>query len=93
MSNRACVIRTDFVSYDGTTKGVRIYDDYGCYYTNNFEDVPADDMELFKELLKIELSSQNDDSVLSFVVEQQMGVEIDGVWYDWEQLKPHTTDW
>jgi len=87
MSNRAYIVRTKFegITDGDVSYGVRVYDDYESYYNNNFEGPPtADDIELFKTCLEQENEEQ--DGVLSFVVEEHKGCYIDDNWYTWEQL-------
>lgn len=84
MSNRAQVIRTTFIDYDGTkTEGVRAFDDYEQTYLH-LDEVPKDDLELLKLVLHSE-----DDRVLGifehlFSIEK--GVGIDDKWYDYSEI-------
>jgi hypothetical protein len=89
MSNRVGIIRTEFkdmttgiVSY-----GFRMYDDYEGVYSNLYEESIKDlsDMELLREAS--ELCSVKDSDMLVAVAENEDGVEIDGTYYEWDEIK------
>ena len=94
MSNRAIIQQqTTTIRKTGlTTKDVVIFDDYDsghiCLddYSDNFYD---DDMELLAFILDIakEDESLSVKSVLDSVLESETGIEIEGTWYGWEQIK------
>lgn len=67
------------------TYGYRIYDDYAKAYDNNSESPIEDDLDL----LEYALQSSDDEvkTMLDFVKEHQNGMNINGEWYDWDQIK------
>lgn len=86
MANQVCLQRTEFKNLsDGkTSTGWRIYDDYGQTY-NNLGEAPENDLEL------LEFVKQNGDDVsntiMNFIHEDEKGIEINGTWYDWDEIK------
>ena len=78
-----------------TWQELHISDDYGSYSIDNcntLEDgfkIPDDDFDKLK--LCIELQKEGDcedlDGILSYMKDHEKGITIDGVWYDWEDIK------
>ena len=87
MSNNVCIEPTVFVNERTGCKshGVRVYDDYDQTYDNNFEFIPADDMDVLKLVRKS--CDEKIGAMLDFIVEEEKGIEIGGTWYDWAEIK------
>ena len=64
--------------------GFLLHDDYAKTYDNNSESPITDDLEL----LKYALSVDDDEikAILSFIKENEEGMRINGVWYDWYEI-------
>jgi len=94
MSNNVAIQTTEFknVPSGEVTKGFRIYDDYGCYYDNNWESIPEDDIEILEMVIDTHDPRCRgvDDPIrdmLKFIKEEEKGVNINGEWYDWDTIK------
>lgn len=95
MSNRACLLSTKFEDVGhgpgegtgggGVTYGFRIYDDYSKSYDNNAECAIEGDLELLSYAL--ENGDEQAQSILSFITEEEHGLDINNEWYEWEQIK------
>jgi len=91
MSNKAVIQQVTTITHKTkeTSKSVSVFDDYeqGSILLDEFFD---DDMELLKfvikESQKPELQAVYD--VLDSVYAYKKGLEIEGTWYDWEQIEP-----
>lgn len=88
MSNRATIIRRVFEDYsDGAISyGFCIYDDYAQDYFNLWDEksqVPEDDKELLKEVIKSGCGKE----IMEYVKENEKGVIIDDNWHDWQEIK------
>jgi len=85
--NSVTIEPTKFVDVrtGGETFGYRIFDNYDCYYNNTLESIPDDNLEL----LKIVCENETDGilSMIDFITENEKGVEIGGVWYDFDEIK------
>jgi hypothetical protein len=79
--------------WKSSTLGVRVYDNYGQYYSNGFDSIPDDDMELLQICLGLEHESDDDSAnVLTDSIALQKGLCIGNTWYDWEQIEPYVKD-
>jgi hypothetical protein len=93
MSNTATIIKTKFTNLDepesenSTSYGWRIFDNYGKGYANIFtlEELPEDDLEFLKFVVKN--TDDDDGGVLAGVIESETGIEVNGTWFDWDQIK------
>lgn len=87
MSSKVILQGTSFVSVNGgTTYGFRLYDEYAKVYDNNSETLIEDDLELLKYAASVE-DTDGTQAILNFVFEQETGMEINGTWYDWDEIK------
>ena len=89
MSNQVYIKPCEFkdVRSGECSKGFRAYDDYEKTYCNFWENIPDDDLEILAQVLK---ECDNDvrlNSLLSYIQEQELGIIIGGVYYEWEQIK------
>jgi hypothetical protein len=84
MSNQAYIVTTEFkdIKTGAISYGVRFYDDYESEYTNCWEGVPENDLDVLRKVRKECVS----DDILSFIVENESGIYIDDTWYDWETI-------
>jgi hypothetical protein len=67
------------------TFGYRMYDDYGQTYSNTWESMLTDDMEILQSVM-----DDGDDiaaDMLSFLLENGKGLCIGNTWYDFEDIK------
>lgn len=87
MSNRVSIVPTEFVNVRSGNKtfGVRVYDDEGQSYDNTWESIPDDDLDVIEKVLQSD--DMNIRGIMDFVRENEKGVEIDGTWYDWDEIK------
>lgn len=65
------------------TYGYRIYDDTEAFYNNNLKSIPDDDLDVLEEALQ----DNNARYMFEFIKEYQRGVEIGGIYYEWEEIK------
>jgi len=88
MSNRICVEPTKFedVRNGTSTFGFRAYDDYAQTYNNTLESIPDDDLEFLR--VAIEHGDNIFGDIIDFCIEQERGLYIADIWYDWEKVKP-----
>jgi hypothetical protein len=89
MSNRLCIVSTEFrnARTEGTTYGVRIYDNYDNVYDNLWEGILYDDLEILATVLKDTKGNERVEAMFDFIQENENGIDIDGEWYDWDQIK------
>ena len=94
MSNRYCVERLEikFIATNEVDKTLRVFDDYE---TNDYilETFPDDDLECLKMCIEQQLEKQFDYHTLDGLFEDQKGVDIDGTFYDWDEIKHLFKDW
>lgn len=85
MSNRAVLIATTFTDITGEVSyGFRIYDNDGSAYSNTFETLIVDDVELLREAAGL------DDDAVDGIIEFACsvgGLEINGTHYSPDELK------
>ena len=95
MSNKVIIQQETTITHKtkATTKSVVVYDDYGAgsicldEYCDTFYE---DDIELLLFVLETVRTGASEavDTILSSVYEDEKGMEIEGTWYNWEQIKP-----
>ena len=83
MSNRICLYATEFKDYSGSSFGYRVADDYDKEYNNMSERMISDDMELLRYAVATSEFAEFHD----FLSDNQSGLSINDVWYDWEEVK------
>ena len=100
MSNRVTIIATKFINLDeeidtdedgdkvGASFGYRVFDDMGMTYSNGLSEEEAclPDLELLVLICERFGCGQLGD-FLEFVIKDKQGMEINGAWYDWDQIK------
>ena len=82
--NKINLVSTKFTNIKSGEEsfGYRIYDDYSSEY-NNLLDTPIDDdLDLLAQAI------EDSHEMLDFVRENETGVDINGTWYDWEEIQP-----
>lgn len=100
MSNQISIERTEFRSWSNgkleTSYGYRIYDNYDKSYNNTFASpdaaddegkLPDEDLTLLKIVARDSINDEAIAALLSHVTENQIGVTIDGVFYEWDEIK------
>jgi hypothetical protein len=93
MSNRLYLIRTKFTDLvdNNETFGWRIFDSYEHLYSNHLDNAdqlfPGKDLELLKVVIAALSEYPNFDptGMVDFI--KLSGIDIDGTWYDANQLK------
>jgi len=89
MSNRLCIEPTEFKNTrtGEVTYGVRVYDNYGKAYSNTFESIPDDDMEI----LKMVVAKHDDDINDMFLTanDYKTGMTIGDTFYPHEQIEQY----
>lgn len=87
MGNQITIEPTEFINVRSGEKtfGFRLYDDYGQTYDNTWDSILDDDMEILKKVMKSDDAFVSD--AISFIRENEKGIDIGGEWYDWEQIK------
>ena len=81
-------VRTGSITY-----GCRIWDDGNATYTNTWECIPDDDMDVISKCIA-DFSGSGpfntpDDfsNMMNCVEEEEDGVYVGDEWYEWEQIK------
>ena len=91
MSNRLVIQPTKFIDLNNGVEcesscGVRVYDNYSNSYSNTWETIPEDPLDI----LRIVCRDMNDDSTMSMldsVQENELGLSIGNEYFEWEQVK------
>lgn len=65
--------------------GYTISDDYDMSFDINAEDMIEDDTALIKYVISTADSSTND--MLEHMIGEEKGLNINGCWYDWDEIK------
>lgn len=69
------------------TYGFRMYDDYFTAYDNLMEAPETDDLKLLAYCKQQYSDSSDIGSALDDLQEMEKGIEINGQWYDWNEIK------
>ena len=88
MSNRAQIYSTIFINprMDNEKEyGVRVVDNYGGDYSDTWDSIPNDNLEILKLCVEKYVAT-DDDGVIDNIIRQKEGVSIDGTWYDWKEI-------
>jgi hypothetical protein len=87
MSNPVNIVPTEFLNVRSGNKtfGVRVYDDHDQAYDNTWESTPDDDLDVLEKVL--ECDNEAIRGIMDFVKENEKGVDIDGTYYDWDEIK------
>jgi hypothetical protein len=87
MSNRLNIVPCEFHDVrDGEISyGYRIFDDESMSYDNNWDSIPADDMQVLRKVLAEADVATHD--MLEFVDNYETGLYIGGCWYEYEEVK------
>lgn len=72
--------RTGDVSY-----GVRVFDDHGKSYVNDWDSIPDDDMDVLRKVF-VMLDDITVD-ILNHICEEEKGIMIGTKFYDWDKIK------
>jgi len=100
MANRATIQFRKFVNLDDNLEpvgeesyGVMVYDDYGSDYANFWtretmlEEIVSPEQSFPETIIEWVSEAGLGEGVLNFVRENETGIEINGTWYEWEQIK------
>lgn len=86
MSSSITLTGCEFKDVGGEASfGFRIADDYEKTYDNFGEALIKDDLELLK--YAVECADEKSEAMFEFMNENEKGIEINGSWYDYEQVK------
>jgi hypothetical protein len=93
MTNKVTIKPTTFDSTEpgkygrDLTYGFSIYNDYASIYSNLWESIPLNHMEILR--LVVEESQENIEieTMLDSVRENESGLQIYDTYYDWNQIK------
>ena len=92
MSNQIYLVKTTFTDHSGSCNGFRMYDNYDKTY-NNMADMldivlPDGNLEFLGCILE---NFMSDDmaiqTMIDFIKEEAKGIEINGTYYDYEEIK------
>ena len=92
MSNRISLVGTEFknVTSNSTTYGYCMYDSYDATYNNCLEKVQVkNDLRLLE--LVVELGDNSCEAMISHMIENETGIEINDTWYDYDEIKDTIT--
>jgi hypothetical protein len=93
MSNKAFLVKTKFEDVESkeSSYGIRLFDSYEQFYAVNNDLSNLKGLDLLKKVVE---SINSTDSflngatdLLSNLVEMQRGIEIDGEWFDFEEIE------
>jgi len=96
MSNQVCIDPTIFENArtGGKSKGVRCYDNYASIYDNTWTDIPDDDLEILRIIIHETIPPDESlCAMLDYIYENQTGVTIGGIDYEWDQIKDVMKEW
>jgi len=86
MGNQIYIIPTTFVDAEGDEKfGVRVCDEAQTTYTDLWEEIPAEDMNILRKVLEDDNSQINE--IVHLAVENQSNVHIGENFYKWEEVE------
>lgn len=93
MSNKVKLQATKFINVRGKdegsyTFGFRLFDDYESVFMDEGEVsgvTSEDDFEFLKYV--VDNANGKIEDMLDSVVENEKGMEINGMWYDWDEIK------
>ena len=101
MSNNANLTAMTFTgtATKEVTYGFVMKDDYSSFYCNESESPITDDIELLKYVINFAAENDSVDDVqqsllgiLDTVFKHMNGININGVWYDYDQIKQYGED-
>ena len=91
--SKLCLVATKFenIAQGDVSYGFRMYDDYMTAYDNLMKAPELDDLKLLEYALNTYVKGSSSDGeicgALLYLKESENGIEINGEWYDWEQIK------
>jgi len=65
--------------------GFRMYDDEGQSYDNTWDEIPKNDLDVLQKIINQHIDFS--DEMLSCVEDAEIGITINGTYYEWEQIK------
>lgn len=88
--SKICLQATEFRRINGSTFGFCMYDEHAQAYDNLSESLIEDDIELLKYAYQGH-SGVNDEisGMFNHIKESKCGIEINGEWYDWDDIVEH----
>lgn len=89
MSDRVCFVPTRFEHLRSKTftLGFIAYSDYDQVCVNTLKFIPDDDFEFLKIIKNMRDNDGVIDCMFDYMSEEQQGCEIDGICYDWDEVK------
>lgn len=86
MANKVCLSSKEFKAKDGTVAyGFTISDDHDNAFDDMSEKPIVDDFELLTYVKG--WGNDATKEIISYVIDEQVGIEINGFWYDWDEIK------
>lgn len=88
MSNRVTIQPTTFVDYPSGKKsyGVRVYDNYGQVYINDWKRIPKNDVDILLKVLEDAKYNEDLRNIMDNIREDQKGMFIGERWYQWNEI-------
>ncbi len=81
--SRVSLVATKFVNVKSGEEsfGYRLYDDYDSVYNNMWNFIPDNDLDF------LELALEDGHGMFDFLQENELGIDINGTWYDWNEIE------
>lgn len=94
MSNRITIVATKFTNLDeetepsGTTYGFRAFDNFDMTYCNAMTEEQArqKDLDLLRDIVA-HFSDSAIEAMIDSMATNKTGIEINGTYYEWEEVK------
>lgn len=93
MSNILTIKLTEFKSYDGSTYGFRIYDNYAAAYFNHLEPDEfnnlsdnSDKYKVMMDVIKFYYGYDEETNFFTDSLDNYSGIQVDGIFLDMEKI-------
>lgn len=87
MSNQVnidpCIFTNPWIK--SKTYGYKWYDNYSSGYCTNFDSIPKTPIKFLEKVLTNECD-ENFDTLINFIVDNEMGINIGGNWLDYNEI-------
>ena len=85
MNNHINLVSTIFedVTTNNISYGYRFFDDYNAEYCDQLSQPITDELDLLAAVFNY----SNDSSILEYIEENEVGIMINGTWYDFDEIK------
>ena len=80
---------TEFIDspQGSVTFGFRMYDWEGKVYDNTWERIPDDDLDILRKVCEESADDEVVMAMFEYIWENETGIYIGDIWYDWEDIK------